>query len=1054
MPARIISDPQTSGSEDILDLYSLISENGFLPATQPLKRLPDTYYEQWEQILDELPTLLKEKTIRDRIGNLGILTTAKLNTEREWQRAYMILCFLTHGYIWGGDIPSEILPPSITVPFLQISDHLELPPIATYTALNLYNFSSTGEDFTDLDGIKALHTFSGTEDESWFFALSVAVEALGGRVVPVMLRAMDSIKHNDHETVTHALIEMTSCIKQLTQLLDRMSEKCDPMVFYHKLRPFLAGTKNMAAAGLPNGVFYDEGNGKGQWRQLRGGSNGQSSLIQFFDLVLGIDHTSNDDRQTQKGNIPSIKVRHYMPGPHRKFLEGVSRMDKIKDFVHSAPTSPAHQQLQQAYQDATKAFGDFRQAHINMVTRYIIVPSRKPNPFSSSAINLATASLDSDKGPKKELTGTGGTDLIPFLRSARDDTYGAVPIPTTTASAHVSPALTRHSDVSAEEEAEVPRDARLICDAQGRLVFIGDCAPLSLFQTIRQIVTSRVDPHAFSPETSRVSMLENINSEGLMPLGPAEEPTINPSVVRKLVITYLTATSGLVDLFDNTLIPEVQSWADRAERSADVTSAVHYLVLAIGSQSEDQQMATTYFLRGKHLALSALGGNLSIGTVQSFLLTTLYMLRSCQINGAYLFFGIAARAAYAIGLHRTEVNSRFGPAIHTRRDRLWKSVRVLDLYLSQSMGRPPAAADPDCTVSYHSPLSDGSEEYDLLNASVQIFTLIEGIIWEVYSRRKISLQLTEGISRQLREWSGKWLPSLLRAQADGASSAPDRSGACQVLASYYYGVMLISRPFLMYELCKRLPERIGKGIETSSASSSSGRAKLANACIDAATLLIGLISEYTSTGASDRRMPVIVSWLFASSLVVGVGLLGGFGRSLEKSARLSEAALEHFGQHDAHAAQYARIAASLRVCAISYLERRDAEERLRIAEDSTQLFGLLPRQQHQSQSNSHSPSSEEDGERRNAAGVAADRPSSFEQTRRGPWEGDHHAGGPFNDFDPAIFSFGSETTPQTEFPPPLQGDAHYNSAADQVFGAMNLFPLLDGNGHIDLAHLL
>ncbi|KAI1736349.1 fungal-specific transcription factor domain-containing protein [Xylaria scruposa] len=677
-------------------------------------------------------------------------------------------------------------------------------------------------------------------------------------------------------------------------------------------------------------------------------------------------------------------------------------------------------------------------------------PSEKPRTISASPSIVASPS---NVTPTRALTPT-------------------VPIPTTTASAvHVSPALTRHSDVSAEEEAEVPRDARLICDAQGRLVFIGDCAPLSLFQTVRQIVTSRVDPHAFSPETSRVSMLENINSEGLMPLGPAEEPTINPSVVRKLVITYLTVTSGLVDLFDNTLIPEVQSWADRAERSADVTSAVYYLVLAIGSQSEDQQMATTYFLRGKHLALSALGSNLSVGTVQSFLLTTLYMLRSCQINGAYLFFGIAARAAYAIGLHRTEVNSRFGPAIHTRRDRLWKSVRVLDLYLSQSMGRPPAAADPDCTVSYHAPLGDGSggEEYDLLNASVQIFTLIEGIIWEVYSRRKISLQLTEGISRQLREWSAKWLPALLRAvqTEDGAAaaSAPDRSGACQVLASYYYGVMLISRPFLMYELCKRLPDpsrTTGTGTgtteTTSSASSSSGRAKLANACIDAATLLIGLISEYTSTGASDRRMPVIVSWLFASSLVVGVGLLGGFGRSLEKSARLSEAALEHFAQHDAHAAQYARIAASLRVCAISYLERRDAEERSRIAEDSTQLFGLLPRQQQsQPQSHSHSPSSE-DGERRSAAGVA-DRPYSFEQARRqtesggrGPWE-DHHAG-PFGDFDPAIFSFGSETTPQTEFPP-LQGDAgHYNSAADQVFGAMNLFPLLDGNGHIDLAHLL
>ncbi|KAI1176471.1 hypothetical protein F4777DRAFT_268978 [Nemania sp. FL0916] len=244
----------------------------------------------------------------------------------------------------------------------------------------------------------------------------------------------------------------------------------------------------------------------------------------------------------------------------------------------------------------------------------------------------------------------------------------------------------------------------------------------------------------------------------------------------------ISKTSGLADLFDtNTFIPELQTWAAQSARPADVTSAVNYLVLAIGSQAEDEKTATTYFLRGKNLALSALAGNLSVGTVQSFILTTLYMLRSCQINAGYMFFGIAARSAYAIGLHRTEVNSRFGPEIHTRRDNLWKSVRVLDLYLSISMGRPPAAADPDCTVAYTTPApvhapnqphqanqangysngggsSVGSrEKFDLLNASAQILSLVERIIWRVYSRRKISSKLTEDISRELRAWSRQWL---------------------------------------------------------------------------------------------------------------------------------------------------------------------------------------------------------------------------------------------------------------------------------------------------------
>ncbi|KAK5636915.1 hypothetical protein RRF57_012627 [Xylaria bambusicola] len=621
------------------------------------------------------------------------------------------------------------------------------------------------------------------------------------------------------------------------------------------------------------------------------------------------------------------------------------------------------------------------------------------------------------------------------IRPATPTTTPTVPIPTIN---RVSPTLTRHSDVSAEEEAEVPRDARLICDAQGRL---GDCAPLSLFQTVRQIVTTRVDPHAFSPETSRVSMLENVSSEGLMPIGITGEPEINQTSVPRLVTTFLTVTSGLVDLFDNnTLIPGIQSWGNQVKRPGDVTAAVYYLVLAIGSQSEDEQLATTYFLRGKHLALAALTGNLSVGTVQSFLLTTLYMLRSCQINAAFLFFGIAARAAYAIGLHRTEVNYRFGAEIHTRRDRLWKSIRILDLYLSISMGRPPAASDADCTVPDYSTSEDGSERYDLLNASVQILSLVEGIVQEVYSRRKISLQLTEGISRQLRDWSNKWLPSLLRTSRN--QDDRERTGACQILSSYYYAVMLVSRPFLMYELCRRLPESVTSPPRSAAETNGSGRTKLANACIDAATLMIGLISDFISQRPSDKRMPLLVSWLFASSLVVSVGHLSNFGRALEKPAEESIRALEYFASQDAHASQYARIAQSLHRCAQSYLARQDAEDRRRIAESSTQLFGLMPKDHDDDNQNSGRPNSS--GAQYPEIRVSA--PAGLE-----PW-----SSGPFDDFDPAIFSFGESHTPLTDIRV-QHGQGHgyvHEGSADQVFGAMNLFPLLEGNGHIDLAHLL
>lgn len=99
-------------------------------------------------------------------------------------------------------------------------------------------------------------------------------------------------------------------------------------------------------------------------------------------------------------------------------------------------------------------------------------------------------------------------------------------------------------------------------------------------------------------------------------------------------------TSGLVNLFENeNLENNISAWIAKEGESADATSAVNYLVLAIGSQSINEESAARSFQYAKTLALSCLGGDLGIETVQAFALVTIYMLRACQINGAYLFFG-------------------------------------------------------------------------------------------------------------------------------------------------------------------------------------------------------------------------------------------------------------------------------------------------------------------------------------------------------------------------------------------------------------------------------
>lgn len=412
------------------------------------------------------------------------------------------------------------------------------------------------------------------------------------------------------------------------------------------------------------------------------------------------------------------------------------------------------------------------------------------------------------------------------------------------------------------DETEVPREARLLRDAQGKLIFIGDCAPLSWFQSVRQLVTSRVDPHAFAPQTSRYSVLENVPSKGTGMFGAgADMPVVRTEGIEAAVWTYLSVTCGLVDLFadNDRLLSEISAWVGRDRRPEDINAAVYYLVLAIGCRRSDEELSQLYFDYARDHAMANLTGNLSGGTVKALTLITLYMLGACQINGAFLFFGIAARAAYSIGIHRTEVNARFGAEIHRQRDRLWKSVRVVDLFLSTSMGRPPATSDVDCTVPYRDVDDAGQDVFDLLNASVQIFVILEGVVTEIYSRRKISLQLTEGVSRQLRDWSVRWLQPLKEAvsAAEPECGVPLVTGACQALATYYYAVMLVSRPFLMYELHRRLSNDTPSS-SLAKAGLLSGKSKLADACIDAASLMVDPVLDLIDKGIITDRLPLLV----------------------------------------------------------------------------------------------------------------------------------------------------------------------------------------------------
>ncbi|KAI9826436.1 MAG: hypothetical protein M1826_006645 [Phylliscum demangeonii] len=444
----------------LLDDYAVSATTGFLPAIAPLERLPDPYYAPWEVMIDNLQALLLTGRLPGLVQTLAVLATDRLRTEAEWQRAHSVLAFLAHAYIWGGERPRERLPPPIAVPFLAVSARLEMPPVATYASVVLWNFKPlfAHEPMDRLENLSSLQTFTGALDESWFYLVSVAIEARGAPLIATMLGAIAAARAHDSRTVAGCLRACAERLDELGALLQRMYEHCDPHLFYHRIRPFLAGSKNMADAGLPHGVIYDDGGPRPDvYRQYSGGSAAQSSLIQFFDLVLGVDHRPTGDPRPplvhspphpDEGTAPPPPpaarhnfiqdMRRYMPGPHRRFLEDVARVANLRDYVaqHRADAG-----LCVAYDASLAMLRHFRDQHLQMVSRYIIVKSRESRRSTSTSARPVPTSATADPPnaaappappppapaasaarPAAHVRGTGGTALMPFLKQARDET--------------------------------------------------------------------------------------------------------------------------------------------------------------------------------------------------------------------------------------------------------------------------------------------------------------------------------------------------------------------------------------------------------------------------------------------------------------------------------------------------------------------------------------------------------------------------------------------------------------------------------------------------------
>ena len=381
--------------------YEISPEQGFLPQ-DPCQDLPDCT--TLNHLGRELPKLLSARTVREFIDEQRQLLPSIPATwcTENYRAAMRIFSFAGHAYVWEvPDQPAATLPPQLAQPWYEIAQRLGRPPVLSYASYALDNWRRLDPTKPiQLDNIVLLQNFLGGQDEEWFVVIHVQIEREAGPGLAGLVRAMNGAAIGMKNEVLLGLRSLASAQTAMCDTLLRMKERCDPYVYYNRVRPYIHGWKD--SSPLSNGLAY-----KGvaayadQPQEFRGETGAQSSIVPCLDAGLGVTHAPDPLTVYLK------EMRDYMPPRHRSFLEALERATDglgrplLSGYIHDQKVcSP---DLWVAYCACVDLLAQFREIHIGYADSYI---HRQHQAHASNPTAI----------------GTGGTPFMTYLQKHLDET--------------------------------------------------------------------------------------------------------------------------------------------------------------------------------------------------------------------------------------------------------------------------------------------------------------------------------------------------------------------------------------------------------------------------------------------------------------------------------------------------------------------------------------------------------------------------------------------------------------------------------------------------------
>ena len=373
---------------------------GFLPQKVPSKSysVQSESCDRIQEIASNLPKLLltgKVQSVINRLSpkDLSIDDLLINQASQDLKLAMSHLSFIAHAYIWGDNKPNESIPSVLANPWVKAANNQGRPPILSYASYCLDNwFLIDPDEAISLENVGLINNFLGGVDDDWFVTIHVCIENAAADAMAacaeIAMLETDSPESKSNELLNTIVRSM----KKVNQIFARMPEKCDPYIYYHRVRPFIFGTKDNP--DLKNGLIY-KGEFDNQPQFFRGETGAQSSIIPSLDGALQITHTKDHLRHYLN------EMRDYMPPKHREFMEVLEKNSEVKKIIKESA------KLTSLYNDCLEEIRAFRAMHLEYAGTYIFKQAQIKNPFGRGGSTI---------------TGTGGTPFMAYLKKHRDET--------------------------------------------------------------------------------------------------------------------------------------------------------------------------------------------------------------------------------------------------------------------------------------------------------------------------------------------------------------------------------------------------------------------------------------------------------------------------------------------------------------------------------------------------------------------------------------------------------------------------------------------------------